>query len=309
MNATVKDPIESIQYKNTVMDKVESYLAKTGISANQLAHLSNVNSGNLSRMRKGDFQSINHIMFDRLLQYMEGKQQPGTLEWKIINSRSIQTIDKVCEEAKKNARMLAVFGHTGCGKTTAFKRFQRTNPTGTRYIKCNSLMNRKRFLAAICKAFGLETSGTSPVLYERFIDWANGRRGLLLILDNLHKIKREVIELIHELREDTEDDYSLGLVLAGTERFKTDFGKWEEQNKTCFQELCRRIGYWEAIERPERPAIKAIAERFGIKDTKAINYITKQAGKDFGTLQEFLTEAHRLADGRPIDLSLLQQVR
>jgi hypothetical protein len=71
-------------------------------------------------------------------------------------------------------------------------------------------------------------------------------------------------------------NYNVGIILAGTNKFKVDFDKWVKYEHIGIPELNSRIFDWVILKRPAKEEMKEVARMNGLKDEAVLDKIVKE---------------------------------
>lgn len=221
--------------------------------------------------------------------------------WQIRETRNFSVIQDCCKDAQENHRMLAIPAYSGAGKTTGLK-YYHDKHSSTYYVLGKVTMGRKDFLGELQKAMSMEISGSVYVRTNNIVERLRTRENPLLIIDDAGKLNDGCMRLIQVIYDELE--FNIGLVLAGTHHFKKYIQAMASKDKMGFRELYRRIGFWQPLYEPTKNVVSTICKDFGIIDPYAQDYIFRQA-KNYGSLRELITNAHRASNGSRVDVELL----
>lgn len=289
------------QIRNELENRLNS-----GISANKLAAQLGINAGTLSNVRQGKTELVSDTMWRKIAAGLQLQLSDGSgFEWQIFTTKGYETITALCADAHRQRRMLAVYGETGQGKTTALRQYAANHSGHTGYVLCDVLMTQSDFLNECLRAFGISAEGTRRQKVQRLTGHMRNN-GSLLILDDLGKVSDSIYRIIQLIYDQTEG-YA-GIVVAGVTKMKNYLERGREQDKLGFRELYRRVGYWQAVPPLSARAIAGICEHYGIVQSAALAFINKVVSC-MGTLKEVIANAKRAQEltGSPeITLDLLK---
>ncbi len=277
--------------KQEIKKRFVEKLQLTGISQNQAAKQINVSAALISNLINEKWDLISEAAWLLFANFVSWH----TDRWQIRESRNLKVILDSCNDARENNRLLAVSGFTGAGKTTALKYYSNQTPN-TYYVLCTVVMGRKDFLTAIQRALGIETEGS---IYNRVADIVDrlAKDNLpLLILDDAGKLNDVNLRLIQVIYDQLE--FRAGIMLSGTEYMRNYIVKMANKDKMGFKELRRRIAYWQKLFRPTFSFVRNVCDDYGISDEHAINFIYREAGGNYGSLREMISNALRAAGER-----------
>jgi DNA transposition AAA+ family ATPase len=302
----------TIEQKQAIRNKIESYLAAKTISQSRFAELSKISTANISNILKGKWDKISDDIWRKVedtaqQQVEQANELAQKFKWRIVKGKGFLTINNLCQDAQDNNRMLAVYGETGYGKTSALKEYKKENPKATYYVLCDELMNQKQFLQAMAEELGVEVEGDKNTILRAVVQALNSKANPLLILDDCGKLNDNCLRLIRLVYDRTVD--RVGIVLAGTTYFKNYVEMRVRKDTMGFRELHRRIEYWQEISKPEDKVVQVICQQYGIIDDGCVNYILSYHAANFGKLKSTITNVQRLRKDEGISLELLKRIK
>lgn len=113
---------------------------------------------------------------------------------------------------------------------------------------------------------------TLDILSQKFIDTiAKQRKKCLFIFDEAGKLTADMMEFFQPLRDETENN--MGIILAGTSKFKEKMDRWKKKKELGIPELYTRITAWEEIPLPSRKERYLMAKQNGITNPELLNEI------------------------------------
>lgn len=281
--------------KEQIQQAIERTLEHTPQA--QLARMIGVSDATVINIKRGNWDVISDAMMGKIRSYfrLDG--------WQVRNTHNFSVINKLCDDARSNKRMLAVAGYTGAGKTTALRHYAQNNPEA--YYMLGTVLHTKRsFLESIARSMGITAPFNMADMLAAIVEKLNTGAAPVLIIDDAGKLSHSCLRLIQVIYDQTE--HSAGIVLAGTEFLKEEIERASRRNALGFRELKRRIAYWQPLRRPTQQIIAAIAKDFGIEDASTIEYIWRNC-KDYGTIRNLIlnADAIRVRDGVTITRDLL----
>lgn len=274
------------EIKQQIQQAIEEWLRNKNDSQNQLAKQIGISAAHLTNVRKGYWEKLSEKQIISLKNFF---QLDG---WHVRNTPNLASITKLADDAQSNARMLAVAGFTGAGKTTALKHYATKQPN-TYYVLSTFFMGRKDFLKAIQRSMGLDVEGSVSTMCYAITEHLKRLDSPLLIIDDAGKLTDANYRMLQVIYDETE--FHAGIVLAGTEYLKQYLDQAASKNKMGFRELRRRIAYWQPLEAPTLKIVAAICQDYGITNEDTVRYITREAN-DYGTLRNIITNALKASD-------------
>jgi hypothetical protein len=277
------------EQKNQIQFLVQERISETKLSNNQASVQIGINAAMLSHMLKNKWENVGDRTWLKAAQWVG---YSASKEWVILGLPNYKRIQSLCKDAQHNHRLLAVAGNTGLGKTTAVKIYASKN-ANSYYTLATVTMGRKEFLTAIQRSIGLDVDGSLHKRIYAIINRLKTIENPLLILDDCGKLNDGCIRLIQVLFDELEGH--LGLVLTGTEAFKSYIVKMASKDKMGFRELKRRVGFWQPMMELTIQVISQFAKGYGIEDKAALDYLQKNCD-NLGTLKETLLNYARLVE-------------
>ena len=179
---------------------------------------------------------------------------------KIINTNNFSTIKTCCRDAQNQSKMIGITGYPGAGKTTALLHYYKNDPN-TFYVKVQPSMRPKVFYSKILQNMGVPDQNNGIQLHYLIQKIAfilkNSNEKNLLIIDEAGKFSPRMLEYLHELRDETNEN--TGIILAGPDYFHSNLIKWVNRGKEGMPEVYRRINMWEELNKPTFSEVSAIS--------------------------------------------------
>jgi DNA transposition AAA+ family ATPase len=272
----------------------------TAGSQNALAKKLGVSAATLVNIRQGNWDLLSNEMINKL------KSKFRVDDWPLKQTFNFKAIQNLCEDARINHKFYAIAGYSGAGKTTAL-RFFAEQYRNVYYIHGTAITNKRTFLLAIQQAMGISKGILIPQMMDAIIEHMNSHDYPLLIIDDAAKLNITVLQLIQIIYDATEG--SAGLVLAGTQYLKENIERLARKNKMGFQELCRRIAYWQPMIDPDFKMVDHICNSHGVTDPDAIKWIHENAN-NYGSIRNIIETAIKTHNEKdlPIDRALLENL-
>jgi Cdc6-like AAA superfamily ATPase len=210
----------------------------------------------------------------------------------LLSTHNFNRVQAVCRDAYNNSKMIAITGEPGYGKTTALSHFKKTN-ANVYYFSVKPSMTHINFWGSIHAELNrvpieeIHSPRGLHYLIRKVVGFFKDKEKSLLILDEAGKFNAKMLELIHELRDDTKTN--TGIIMAGPNYFKSNLEKWVQKQKIGMPEVMRRINYWEQLYAPDKSEMRNFCEYYGATDYDVIKRITQES-KNFGDLHNKLIE-------------------
>lgn len=291
----------SSEYKSELLTQIIkklSELTDSGISQNDIAKRWGVSPATLVNLKD---TAKWHLLSDKMTRQLVAASH--ILRHKIYDTNNYATGIALVEDARRNHRFLAWAGLTGGGKTTCLQKM--SDQPNTFYVKVIVGMSAVDLLEAICVKMDIEVSKKKQaIMITNIANKLNKLGNGLLMIDDAGKLDGAKKWLaIQELYDATES--RAGIIIAGTIQLKKMLEKNQKHDKVGGKELMRRIAFWQGLEHPNEREVGFFCRKYGIEDSKTINYIHKSVN-NFGTLRNLLENAQRKADGEPITIDIIR---
>ncbi len=217
-------------------------------------------------------------------------------EWKTLEIESFRKIKAVLIKAQALSSLHVIIGGAGCGKTSTYDWYKR-NHANVFLIKIEHTYSPKDFYIEILRKLGIndhDRTANLKTMSDRIAYLLRERREkCLLLLDECSKASSRFLQNFQCIRDLTVDN--LGIILSGTDKFKTDFDAWVRKNHVGIPELNSRIYSWEFIDFPSFDEKYQIIKANGIaneKDIKRIATDSKDLRKVYQTVRELRYECN-----------------
>jgi DNA transposition AAA+ family ATPase len=283
-----------MEKQQKIKQAIEDHIRNTGDSQNVLRTKIGISSATLSHIRTGKWDAIADGMWNKVGAFFGLRE-----DWQLFGTPNFNSIHKVCRDAKKNRRMVAVSAFTGAGKTTALKTYAAKTPNSY-YVLCTTLMTRRTFVQAVLQSMGLEDAGNLDRGFKAICERLNEAEAPLLIFDDAGKLaspqRVSVLQLVQLICDETEGQ--AGIVLAGTEQLQKYIHETAAKGKHCLPELKGRIQLWQPLARPTKEVVQQFAVNNGVTDLDAVSYLTRVV-KDYRDIRNVLVNARLYMSQHP----------
>jgi len=208
-----------------------------------------------------------------------------------MGTTNYNSIQHLCDVARKKSKLIAIIGYTGAGKTTALENYV-TGKEDVYYMVIKPSMTAKEFYSTLLNTLGIEGREYGSTLHS-LINQASYKLNYdktkkLLILDEAGKSKPKFFEYLHELRDNTKD--TTGILIAGPEYFQQDLKKWKTKGIPGIPEFYRRISHWEQLSEPTKEEVRAFCDYHEVKSEEAIQEMINTC-RNFSEIMDSI-EAH-----------------
>ena len=282
--------------QTAIINATQVYLDAKGASQEELATKIGYSGSVLSQILKGTYPGDAEQVFRKLateIGFNAGR-------WQIRNTNNYQSIQNICLDAQESSRMMAAYGETGCGKTSALQKYYQ-NTQNCYYILANVLMKPKDLILTIQKAVGADDSGTLAERIDSLVSKLLSKNHPLLIIDDCGKLEEHqkcfgIIQLLFDKLENR-----CGMVLAGHSRFAKYFSKMSDKDAFGFRELKRRISYWLPLRAGvEASFIKVVCAEHNIVSPSGVKYIAENC-MNYGDVEVLIRSFNKYRETKTVD--------
>jgi DNA transposition AAA+ family ATPase len=284
-----------------VMIAVNEKIKNTGSSSAAAASLG-VNPGTVTFLKNGDWKNVSDEVFTKVQKSLHLN------EWRTFQTTNFSIAATVAKSTKDDARMVALVGYTGAGKTHSLSTYAKKSKD-VFYLLADTEMTKLDFLKEIGKACGINNlyQYSKNELIRKIVSTLVNTGSALLIIDDSGKLSDANLRLIQVIYDRTE--FRCGILLAGTHYLKTSIDRKAAKDVKGFQELKRRIAYTEVMKEIAIDDVRTICVGVGIEDESAIIYLHREC-KDFGTLRNQINNVLKLSAkrGEPVTNELLAKM-
>lgn len=282
------------QTKLTISTEIQKLLGSKPNYQNQLAKKIGISAAHLINMREQTkWDHVSDKIWNKAAIFLGLSKQ-----WQIVGTTNFDWSIAACKEAQTNKGIIGVVGVSGYGKTTALKHYAANNPNA--FYKLTDYLERTGdFLRSIALVIGVDPTGSPRMVLQNIVNKLNNMVDPLLILDDAGKMGDNNFKNIQLLYDATEGN--AGFIISGTLSLKQYIDKMTLKGKAGFDELNRRIEYWQILKAPAIEEVKYICQTQGINDEKAIYYIFNTA-KNFGTMESLIRRAKKVSNEVTVDV-------
>lgn len=265
--------------KQNVVGALSEFCAKMG-SQNKAAVALGVSPALVSRMLKGDWNLIK----DEMWRKVASGCGYSSATWNIVETRDLQTLHYLYEDAQNNGTAMAITGKAGTGKTLAGKQYCRGNKTAF-ILCCNEYWNKKMFLQELLAVMGSDWSGytTADMMYA-IVKKIKSIDHPLLILDEADKLNDNLLYFFITIYNSLEDHLGTlrcGLILQATSFLEKRINRGVKLNKKGYNEIysriCRRFIPLNGVSNRD---ITMVCQANGLEDTDDIRDVIDDSEGD-----------------------------
>ena len=282
--------------KDYLADALQAYMTDKDVSLQQIDKESGIGYGTLSNIKQKKWHLVSETMLRRLTAFLKLDH------WKLLSTTNYEIIQEMLEEAQEFSRCFGIVGHTGYGKTAALIHYSSRTNNAT-YMLADMLMTRNAFFTAIQKSLGISSGAGGTEMLNAIVDKLNSLDKPLLVIDDAGKLSDTNLRLIQLIYDRTER--RCGIILAGTLYLKERLENGVKRGYMGYEELYRRIGYWQTLFGPTKEEKLEFLEQHGITCMKEVSSHILNTCHNYGALRENITTALRLKDKKQLSAQAL----
>lgn len=302
------------EMKIKIMEALEKYMELHGISANEIAKRSNVNSSYISAMRSGATTikvgskdvEISDKYYNAIAKQIGYKLEKSY--WEPVATPQMLRILATLEDAKKYGYTNVIIGETGAGKSYVAEIFAQRFPLDCFKITVSSQDNIGDLMEKICEKIHIATekskSKTLRSIAKKMQQLHADGNSPMLIFDEAEYMRQPALCNMKELYDNLNGVCSI--VLMGTDQLTRHIDKMRKKNRDGIPQLYRRIRFGIQF----LPTIDRTFKQFLIEflnDKKLIDFLRANCD-NYGELHDVLVPALREAErtGQPLTENLIR---
>ena len=260
-----------------------------GLSQENAAIQAGTKGSTISQVLRGKYGADDTAIYRLMARWVDYDEQ----NYAIARTKNLGFIHTALRFAQDESSSLLLIGEAGCGKTEAFKQYQRTHRHVVHMV-CDQFMNERLFLQEILRLLGKDHTGINvgEMMHTITAIFTAAERPLLII-DEADKLKNPVLALYVSLYNRLED--RCGIIMAGTDHLLKLLNRNRQLNKKGFQEMWSRLGR-RAItcKKTQANDVRAICQANGVTDDMAIDKIIQECEGDLRRVKRSIQKEHRL---------------
>lgn len=273
------------QQKTTIKQLIQTEKQRLGSFA-RVAQKCKVSEATISLIRNDKWEDITDEMWLRVGSALNYRPD----NWSIAkNTRDYMYINHILSSAKDKSMFMIIANEAGTGKTTGLSNFCADNAEqGAFYIQAREWSARV-FLQKMMTMLGMaEPKGynTADQMLERIIDNLSERILVkpIICIDESDKLKPSALRNLIYLFNALED--KCAFVIAGTLNLTKEIGQGVRYAKKGYDEIESRFGRSHiALIGANKRDVTAICQTNGINDSETIEWIWKEIGTQYKTLE------------------------
>lgn len=224
------------EFKNTVAKALIEAREQFGGTDGQFAKIHDISASVYSRIKGGETEGVlkeSHWMqIGRKLNVSSSQRR-----WMTVRTSVFSMIEEECKFCKKYSKARILVDEPEIGKTYTAKYLARTM-RNVFYVDASQASQKKSFVKALAQAIGVDTTGRILDIIEDVKYSLNALENPLVIIDEAGDVDYQVMLLIKELWNATENE--CGWYMMGADGLQKKFEKGIDNRKVGFRELFSR---------------------------------------------------------------------
>lgn len=276
MNTETKEQIKNDLYQ---------FVTKVGSQNAASKRLQNVSNATISNILATKWDNISDQMWSSIMSQI-GVNTLGK-EWAILpNTKFMDNLHKIYEDAKLSGEAFCVIAPAGSGKTEMARAF--ADQANAYLVMCKEYLNRKTFLSELLRSMGKDSEGYT--VYEMMavvIKEILRAENPIIILDEADKLSDQVLYFFITIYNETEG--KCGLVLQATNHLAKRIEKGIALNKKGYNEIYSRIGRKFIEPKKNREdELKEIVRLNGVADDLEVTRIVNDSDNDIRRIKRLV---------------------
>lgn len=271
--------------KHEIQERIKEKVNTFG-SQNRFAESINVSSATISNLLNNNWGKISEAMWNKLATASGYTKD----RWQLVETDQMRLCNQLFDLARKQSSTYSLIGRAGNGKTAAARHYSSTH-TDVFHVACAQYWNKKTLFSELLKATGGRPDGmTNRQINEQLVYVISKRKNPLFIIDEVDKLRDELLQIFIDLYNSFEKVAPCGMVFMSTPAFKKRMERGLAYSKQGYEELFSRFGrdYMRLPEVKHTDIVK-ICQANGIPTMEAIEKISSNCEKDYRSVRLLVT--------------------
>jgi hypothetical protein len=223
------------EQKKQVKDALMRYVAKFPTQTHAAETLEGISASTISQVRNNNWEMLSERLWHHIA------RQVGFYcgEWQPADTSASLLLRVLFSDAHNYNMSYGISIGEGLGKTYTAGQYMREHEN-VYYLACTEEHNRRSFLIALTQAAGIVAKGTLPQMMQQFAAAIDAKPGVLLILDDVHKLKDRVLHLLVMLANSISE--KTGIIIMGNDQLRERITSGIRLDKPGFGDIYRLIG-------------------------------------------------------------------
>ncbi|WP_161499271.1 AAA family ATPase [Flavipsychrobacter stenotrophus] len=223
------------EHKLQVKDALMRYISSFDTQAEAAASLHGISQATISQVKNENWELLSNKL------WLQIARQVGFYcgEWHPADTSASLLLRILFADAQHYAMSYGITMSTGLGKTFTAKQYKREQENVI-YIPCREAHNRRSFMNLVMETAGLSPADLIPDMINSFTTSVSAREQPLVIIDDAHKLKDRVLQLMVALANTLTG--TVGVVIMGNEELRPRIMEGVLIQKTGYERLYNAFG-------------------------------------------------------------------
>lgn len=286
-----------------VRREVRDAMARGSLSQSQVARQSGISSAVVSQFLSSSYPGDNTAVAAKLRTWLDGlaaaeKLRPTLLAPSgFVPTEAAEAIVKTLDYAQADARLVAIIGEPGVGKTRSAEHLRASRSSVWLVTMKRDARSPFPMLQEIARTMSTGPAGSGADVRRRIVERLRGTKGLL-IADEAQVLNRDALETLRGIY----DAAGVGVAVMGDKTLR--------ETLAHLPQFASRIGRRVILGEPSRGDVAAFAGAFGVAGDQELRFLSTIA-KDRGALRWVdgvvrLAAGAALGAGQPLTIDFLK---
>ena len=223
------------EHKLQVKDALMRYISSFETQGEAAASLQGISQATISQVKNDNWDLLSNKL------WLHIARQVGFYcgEWHPADTSASLLLRILFGDAQHYAMSYGITMSAGLGKTFTARQYKREQENVI-YIPCSAAHNRMSFMNLVMETAGLQPTDLIPDMINDFTASVSEREQPLVIIDDAHKLKDRVLQLVVALANTLTG--TVGLVIMGNEELRPRLMEGVLSRKTGYERLYNAFG-------------------------------------------------------------------
>ncbi len=269
------------KHKQQIAESLNNYVARYDSQNKAANSLKGVSSATVSQVLNGKWDLINVVMWKSIA------SQIGWLanDWTAVETRDFKTLTAILGRSQQSAKVYAVTGDSGTGKSFSIEQYVATNKNAY-HLKCAEYWSERYFLKKLLQTMGRDNGGgTIAEMMEEVVYYLKKQNNPIIIIDEADKLNDKVLRFFITLYNELQDH--CGIVLCATDYLGKRIRRGVSLSRKGYKEIYSRINKdFLELSGIGSTDVAQICMANGISDRKSIKAIVTECQGDLRIIKE-----------------------
>lgn len=222
-------------HKQQIAETLNAYVGRYDSQNKAANSLNGVSSATVSQILNGNWELIKDSMWKSIA------SQIGWLanKWVAVETRDFKLITSLLSKSQQTARVYAVTGDSGTGKSFSIEQYVATHKNAY-HLKCAEYWSERYFLKKLLQTMGRDNGGgTIADMMEEVVYYIKKQSDAIIIIDEADKLNDKVLRFFITLYNELQDH--CGIVLCATDYLGKRIKRGVSLSRKGYKEIYSRI--------------------------------------------------------------------